>query len=56
MATMLWLWFKLPSCLFGNTRDKSVMYEKAKLVCFYYMQPQKEKFKNIYETGLVFYA
>ena len=44
---MLWLCFKLPSCLFDNTRDKSVMHEKAKFVCFIYMQPQKVKFKSI---------
>ena len=44
---MLWLCFKLPSCLFGNTRNTSVMHEKAKLVCFIYMQPQKVKFKSV---------
>ena len=30
----------LPFCLFGNTSDTSVIYEKAKFVCFIYMQPQ----------------
>ena len=44
---MLLLCFKLPSCLFGNTRDTSVMHEKAKCVCFIYMQPQKVKFKSV---------
>ena len=55
---MLWLWFKLPSCLFGNTRDKTVMHEKAKFVCLNNMQPQKVKFKSVqikHETGLVEY-
>ena len=44
---MLWLCFKLPSCLHGNTRDTSVMHEKAKFVYFIYMQPQKVKFKFV---------
>ena len=44
---MLWLCFQLPSCLLGNTRDMSVMHEKAKCVCFIYMQPQKVKFKSV---------
>ena len=44
---MLWLCFKLPSCLFGNTRDTFVMHEKAKFVCFNYMQPQKVKIKSV---------
>ena len=44
---MLWLCFKLPYYLFGNTRDTSVMHEKAKFVCFIYMQPQKVKFKSV---------
>ena len=44
---MLWLGFKLPSCLFGNTRDTSVMHEKAKCVCFIKMQPQKVKLKSV---------
>ena len=46
-ATVLWLCFKLLSCLFGNIRDTSVMHEKAKFVCFNYMQPQKVKFKSV---------
>ena len=44
---MLWLCFKLPSCLLGNTRDTSVMHEKAKFVYIIYMQPQKVKFKSV---------
>ena len=47
MAAVLWLCFKLPSCLFGNTRDTSVMHEKAKFVCFINMQPQQVKFKSV---------
>ena len=39
--------FELPSCLFGNTRDTSVMHEKTKIVCFIYMKPQKMKFKLV---------
>ena len=44
---MLWLCYKLSSDLFGNIRDTSVMHEKAKFVCFNYMQPQKVKFKSV---------
>ena len=44
---MLWLCLKLPSCLFGNTRDTSAMHGKAKCVCFNYMQPQKVKIKSV---------
>ena len=44
---MLWLCYKLPPGLFGNTRDTSVMHEKAKCVCFNYMQQQKVKFKSV---------
>ena len=44
---MLWLWFKLPSCIFGNTRETSVMHEKAKFICFIYMQPQKVNIKYV---------
>ena len=44
---MLWLCFGLPACLFGNTRDTSVMHEKAKIVCFIHMKPQKMKFKSV---------
>ena len=43
-ATMIWLWFKLPFCLFGHTKPgTSVIYEKAKFASFIYMQPQKVK-------------
>ena len=41
-ATVLWLCFKLQSCLFGNTRDTSVMHEKAKFVCFNYATAKSE--------------
>ena len=44
---MLWLCFKLPSCLFSNNRDMSVMHEKATCVCFINMQLQKVKFKVV---------
>ena len=44
---MLWLCYKLPSGLFGKTRDTSDMHEKAKSVCFNYMQPPKVKFKSV---------
>ena len=40
---MLWLCFKLSFCLLGNTKDTSVMHEKAKFIGFIYMQPQKVK-------------
>ena len=54
---MLWLRFELPSCVFINTRDTSVMQEKAKLVCFIYMQPLKVKFKSvqIYMKQVLYY-
>ena len=39
--------YALPSCLFGNTRNTSVMLERARFVCFIYMQPQKVKFKSV---------
>ena len=44
---MLWLCYKLPFGLFGNTKDTSVMHEKAKFVCFNHMQLQKVKFKSV---------
>ena len=34
---MLWLCFKLPICLFGHTRDTSIVLEKAKVIYFIYM-------------------
>ena len=46
-AAVLWLCYKMLSGLFGITRDPSVMHEKAKFVCFNYMQPQKVKFKSV---------
>ena len=46
-AAALWLGFKMLSCLFGHTSDTSVMYEKAKCVCFIYMQLQKVKFISV---------
>ena len=42
-----YIWYKLSSCLFDNTRDKSAMYEKAKFICFIYMQMRKVKFKSV---------
>ena len=47
MAVILCLWVKQPFCLFDNIRDTSVIYEKAKLVCFIYTQPYKVKFKSV---------
>ena len=44
---MLELCFKLPSCLFGNTGDTSVMHEKTNFICFNYMQPQKVIFQFV---------
>ena len=44
---MLWLYFKLPSGLFGNTRDTSVMREKINFVCLVNVQPQKMRFKSV---------
>ena len=46
-AAVVWLCFKLPSCLFVNNRDTFDMHEKAIFVCFVYMQPQKVKFKYV---------
>ena len=40
--------FKLPFCLFGDTIDTSVTYEKAKYVCFIDMLQQKVKFREIF--------
>ena len=52
---MLWLCFKLPSCLFGNTRDTSViiMYEKSKICLFYLYATAKSEIQicsNKHET------
>ena len=39
--------FKLPFCLFDHTWDTSVIYDKAKLVCFIHMHPEKMKFTSV---------
>ena len=44
---MLRLCFKLPFRLFGHTSDRSVTYEKAKCVCFIYMQPKKVEITSV---------
>ena len=44
---MLRLSFKLLFQLFGRTSDMPVIYEKAKSVCFIYMQTQKVKFEIV---------
>ena len=44
---LLWLCFKLPSFLFGNIKNTSVMHDIAKCVCFICMQPQEVKFKFV---------
>ena len=38
---------KLPFFLFDHTWDTSFIYDKAKCVCFIYMQPQKIKFTSV---------
>ena len=56
-ASMSWLCFKLPFCLFGHTKDMSVTYEKAKSVSFIDMQEQKSEIEicsNKHETGLIY--
>ena len=45
-ANVLWLCFKLPSCLFGITGTRPLCMKKQNL-CFNYMQPQKVKFKYV---------
>ena len=53
---MLWLCFKLPSCLFGNTGNMSVMHKKAKIGLFYLYKTAKNEIQicsNKHETGLV---
>ena len=50
---MLWLSFKLPSCLFGNTRDTSVMHDKSKICLFYLYATAKSEIQicsNKHET------
>ena len=44
---MLRLFFKLLFQIFDRTSDMPVVYEKAKFVCFIYMQTQKMKFKFV---------
>ena len=41
--------------LFDYSRDTSVMHEKAKFVCFIYIQPQKsiQICSNQHKTGLI---
>ena len=45
----------MPSCLFENTSDTSVMYEKTAFVCFIYTTAKIEFqiCSNKHETGLV---
>ena len=45
------LYFKLPICLIGYTRHTYVIYERAKVIYFIYIQPRKAKYKH--ETGLL---
>ena len=45
---MLWLCFQLPSCLFGNTRNTSVMHEYASA------KSEIQICSNKHETGLIF--
>ena len=40
-------YFKLHICLFGHTRDTSVIYEEAKFASFIYMQLEKVKFTSV---------
>ena len=40
---MLWLCFELQFCLFGHTRDMSVIYEKAKFVSFIHICSNKHE-------------
>ena len=53
---MLWLCFKLPSCLFGNTRDMSLCMKKQ--ICLFYLyataKSEIQICSNKHETGLVF--
>ena len=51
---MLWLCFKMPSFLFGNTRDTSVMHEKHNLLYLYATAISEiQTCSNKHETGLV---
>ena len=57
----LWLWYFLIIltyyfCVLGHSRDKSVIYEKAKLACLFLYAAAKiesEICSNKHETGLV---
>ena len=62
---MLWLCFKLPYSLFGNTMDTSIMCKKStrslcikSKICLFYLyataKSEIQIFSNKYETGLVF--
>ena len=45
---MLLLCFNLSPCLVGNTRDTTVIYEKAKFVClFVFNATAKMKFESV---------
>ena len=56
MAPVLWICFKLSTCLFGNTRDTSVIFEKVKFISFIFIATTKSEIQ-IYsykqETNLV---
>ena len=57
MAAPIWLCFKLPSYLFGNTKDTDDMHEKAKFVFFYLYVMAKSEINicsSKHETGLVY--
>ena len=44
----MWLCFKLPSCLFGNTRVTSVVHEKEKnMFVLFICNRKKVKFKSV---------
>ena len=52
---MVWLCFKLPPCLFGNTKHTSVLHEKSKMCLFYLYATTKSENQicsNKHETGL----
>ena len=52
---MLWFCFKLPFCLFGHTRGTTIIYEKAKCVCFFFVTALSEIHicSNNHETDLI---
>ena len=54
---LLWQCFELPFCLFGFTRNTSVIYEKAKSLLFYLYATAKLEIhicSNKHETGLLY--